>query len=83
MTLNNILTREYTEWSMAQKREWIRDNGEMKVLSSYTLEGWDDVQYDAFSLGCTVCRDFDADLEARNKFSEFYRFIPKHEEQKA
>lgn len=77
MTLNNILTVEYPRMTPAEKRAYIQQNGELKVLTTHARGGWDDIQFDAYKLGCRVYREFDTDLRAAYKFSEYYHFIPK------
>lgn len=77
MTLNNILTTEYTTMTRADKIAYIQKNGDLKVLSTYAKESFDDTQFTAHAIGCLVYRAWDADLERAHKFSEYYHFIPK------
>ena len=77
MTLNNILTVEYPCMTRTEKRAYIQKNGELKVLTTHARGGWDDIQFDAYKLGCNVYRELDADLRAAYKFCEYYHFIPK------
>ena len=77
MTLNNILTTEYATMTRADKIAYIQKNGDLKVLTTYAKEGWDDIQLTASLMGCIVYRGLDADLRNAHKFSEYYCFIPK------
>lgn len=79
MTLNNILTHEYKRMSKDERLAYIEEHGEMKVLTTYGRESWDDVQFTAYKLGCRVARGFDADLAKVHKFNEYYIFTPKGE----
>ena len=77
MTVNNILTWEYKQMSRADIKAYIKENGELKVLSTYAKESFDDIQFTAHAVGCMVFRGWDTDLENAHKFSEYFHFIPK------
>jgi len=75
MTANNILTTEYRKMNREERINYIKKNGEMKVLSTYAKGSWDDIQFEANKMGCKVGRGFDAELRKMGKFDEYYRFV--------
>lgn len=77
MSKNTILRVEFLNMSKEKKIQYIADHGDLKVLTTYTKGGWDDVQMQAHFLGCTVSRGFDPDLQAAYLFCEYYHFQPK------
>lgn len=71
---NKILRVEFLNMSKEEKIEYIAENGDLKVLTTYTKGGWDDIQMQAHFLGCRVSRGYDPDLRAAGKFCEYYQF---------
>jgi len=74
MSKNTILRVEFLNMSKEEKIQYIVEHGDLKVLTTYTKGGWDDVQMQAHHLGCTVSRGLDPDLRAAGLFNEYYQF---------